>query len=92
MKITITLTEAEKAGIINYLKEVDEITNQSTQKGIDFAVELECKNRLYHALRDRREAISDHVIGMENEAIDKYNNDREAAHNEYLNSKDGEGC
>lgn len=35
MKIIITLTKAEKAGIINYLKEIDEITDQSTREDIN---------------------------------------------------------
>lgn len=65
MKITITLSGAEKAGIISYLKEVEEITDKSTEKGIDFAIDLEVKNRMAHALRDPREAISDHVLEAE---------------------------
>jgi len=69
MKITITLTEAEKAGLISYLKEVDEITDQSTQAGIDFAIEMEVRTRLYHALRDSREAIADHIADAEKAAL-----------------------
>jgi hypothetical protein len=69
MKITITLTEAEKTGLISYLKEVDEITDQSTQGGIDFAIEMEVRTRIYHALRDPREAIADHVAEAEKKAV-----------------------
>jgi len=68
MKITITLTEAEKAGIISYLKEVDEITDKSTQAGIDFAIEMEIRTRVYNALRDPREAITDHITDAEKKA------------------------
>jgi hypothetical protein len=69
MKINITLTEAEKAGLISYLKEVDEITDQSTAQGIDFAIEMEVRTRLYNALRDPREAIADHVAEAENKVL-----------------------
>jgi hypothetical protein len=70
MKITITLTESEKAGIISYLKEVDEITDQSTPAGIDFAIEMEVRTRLYHALRDPKEAISDYVADAERKQLE----------------------
>jgi hypothetical protein len=67
MKVTIILTDAEKAGIVNYLKEVDEITDQSTQNDIDLSISHEVKTRITHALRDPREAISNHIITAENE-------------------------
>lgn len=65
MKIIITLTKAEKAGIISYLKEIDEITDQSTREDINLLLQTEVRQRLYHALRDPREAIADHVTDAE---------------------------
>lgn len=65
MNITITLTEAEKQGIIKYLTEVDEPTT-------DEAIENEIKTRVYHALRDPREAISDHILNEEKQALAAY--------------------
>lgn len=65
MHITITLTEAEKQGIKKYLTEVDEPTT-------DEAIENEVRTRLYHALRDPREAISDHILSEEKQVIAAY--------------------
>ncbi|NCX55572.1 MAG: hypothetical protein EBW87_00015 [Burkholderiaceae bacterium] len=73
MKITITLTEAEKEGIVNYLKEVDEITDKSSQSGIALAIEMEIRTRIYNALRDPREAITDHIAKAEEKSGVKSN-------------------
>lgn len=65
MHITITLTEAEKQGIKKYLEEVDEPTT-------DESIENEVRTRLYHALRDPREAISDHILSEEKQVLAAY--------------------
>lgn len=59
MKITITLNAGDIAGIKSYLSEIDgerkpaEITSGEVMQEIEI--------RLHHALRDPREAISDHM-------------------------------
>lgn len=64
MNITITLTKAEIQGIQNYLNEVDEPTNNAN-------IEREIKTRLYHTLRDSREAISDHIQAAEKKVLNE---------------------
>jgi hypothetical protein len=61
MKITITLTAQEEAGIINYLKELDEITDGMGRNEVKAAIQSEIENRICHALRDPREAIADYI-------------------------------
>jgi hypothetical protein len=60
MKITITLTAAELQGIRAYMNEVDLPTNEAS-------IESEIRMRLYSALRDPREAISDHILKAESD-------------------------
>lgn len=73
MKIEITLTKAERTGIISYLKEVDEITeNMIGTPFVEDAIEREIKSRLYHALRDQREAIADHISEAETAVLKSF--------------------
>lgn len=63
MKITITLTAKDVAGIKSYLSEID--GERKAAEITSYEVVQEIEIRLHHALRDPREAISDHIAEAE---------------------------
>lgn len=67
MKITITLTKAEEMGIRAYLAQFMD----SIEPGVK-GIENEIKERLYAALRDPRESISDYIKEAEEQRLKDY--------------------